>query len=557
TFAYAFRENIFPVLKGVVISSAILLLFAFLTYRFIYSPLHAISLYKEGYRKIQAAEYSTANRYFTTAGKIWKVKGWYYQYAEAFVSEKQFILAEEKYDQLLKDYPGDKKGILDYAKLETNNLGNYKKAEKFLNTLLDKDMYDYDALLAAGDNYMAWGAEDASKYEKARFSYASILDRYGDDRVTLFRMLRYFIKTDKYAQAEKLYIALSEEKTKKADPQVYAELAGYFIDKGKLEHVQDILFKALDEAKEMPLIHYELARYYRKIGEMADEKTALDATLTLLNNKKSLNRDLTRVKIDTYDRLGELYRRQGEVIRAEESFQKAKKLIENSQDKKILGRERLFGKVYYNLGDIYYYVDNNLDTAKYLYGKAKQNLYESVDLNYKVGYIDYLKKTNNFKDALLKFASVLGEDPENRNALYAMATTLYYRDDYSAAQGYYLQLLDKLENERNNLPIIDPYNNPEHRALIEYLVRVYNNLGVTLYKLSMRTGDTRKYTDALVDLTRSSEFYDILARNQTTMIRTKTKNLAFLNQDALLHPKSNFIPQVYWRLQKDLNRTEF
>ena len=213
--------------------------------------------------------------------------------------------------------------------------------------------------------------------------------------------------------------------------------------------------------------------------------------------------------------------------------------------------------MYYNLGDIYYYVDNNLDTAKYLYGKAKQNLYESVDLNYKVGYIDYLKKTNNFKDALLKFASVLGEDPENRNALYAMATTLYYRDDYSAAQGYYLQLLDKLENERNNLPIIDPYNNPEHRALIEYLVRVYNNLGVTLYKLSMRTGDTRKYTDALVDLTRSSEFYDILARNQTTMIRTKTKNLAFLNQDALLHPKSNFIPQVYWRLQKDLNRTEF
>ena len=557
TFAYAFRENIFPVLKGVVISSAILFLFAFLTYRFIYSPLHAISLYKQGYGKIQTAEYSTANNDFLAARKVWKIKSWYYQYAEAFISEKQFILAEGKYDQLLKDYPDDKKGILDYAKLETYYMANYKKAESLLNTILDKEMYNRNALLAAGDNYMAWGAEDPSKYEKARFSYASILDRYGNDRVALFRMMRYFIRTDKEAQAEKLYIVLNEEKTKKIDPEAYAELAGYFIDKGKLEHVQDILFKALDEAREMPLIHYELARYYRKIGEMADEKAALDTTLTLLNGEKLLNRDLIKIKIDTYDRLGEFYSRQNEVIRAEEKFQKAKTLIESSQGKKILGREKMFGRVYYNLGDIYYYIDNNLNTAKYLYGKAEQNLYKNTDLSYKVGYIDYLKKTNNFKDALLRFASVLGEDPENRNALYAMATTLYYRDDYSAAQGYYLQLLDKLENERNNLPFINPYTNPEHRALIEYLVRVYNNLGVTLYKLKKRTGDTRKYTEALVDLTKSSEFYDILTRNQESMVRTKTKNLAFLNQDALLRSDSKFSPQVYLRLQKDLSGMGF
>ncbi len=560
TFAYAFRENILPVAISVFLTLAILSIFSFLGYWFVYRPIHAISLYKRGYAYIEKNEYKIANKDFNAARKIWNLKSWYYKYADGYIAKNQYILAEEKYEQLLKSFPGDKKGLLDYARLESKYLANYEKADKLLDKILDEKDNDYDALLAKGDNYMEWAKEDPSKYEKARFNYALILQTYGDIRVVLFRMLRYFIRTDQEGEAERLFRILDADKRGSVDPETYAELAGYLIDKGKrdprkLELVPDILDRAMKEAMKMPEIHYQWARYYQQVEKPGEEMKALKYVLYLLKDRRPVTSAILKMKIDSYNRLGEIYYDRKQIITAEENFQKAVSLAEDSLKRRILKPNKLFGSAFNNLGNIYYYVDDNLDEAEIFFKKAEVNFYKNPTVDYKLGYINYMKK--KYRDALLRFAGVGVELPNNWNTMYAMGNALFLREDYSAAQGYYLDLLEKLQNKKNEIQFLQPRTNPEHLALIRYLIRVYNNLGVTLYKLSLRTGDKKRFSEGLVDLTHSSEYYDILTRNQLTMERSAAKSLSYLNMNGLLHPQSGFEPQIYWRIPKDPSQLNF
>ncbi len=560
SFAYAFRENILPVAISVFLTLAILGVFSFLGYWFVYRPVHAISLYKKGYAYIEKDEYRDANKNFDAARKIWNLKSWYYKYAEGYIEKDQYLLAEEKYEQLKRNFPGDKKGLLSYARLESKYLANYEKADTLLNEILDKDNADYDALLAKGDNFMEWAKEDPAKYEKARFNYALILQNYGDVREVLFRMLRYFVRTDQEVEAERLFKILDSDKKGKVDPEAYAELAGYFIDKGrhdskKLELVPDILDRAMDEKMDMPEIHYQWARFYREVEKPSEEMKALNYVLYLLKDKTPLSADILKMKVDSYNRLGEIYYRKKEIINAEENFQRAVNLAENSLKRRILKPNKMFGSAFNNLGNIYYYVDNDLNKARIFFNKALENKYVTPALNYKLGYIDYAQK--RYKDALLKFASVGVDLPRNWNVLFAMSNTLYLREDYSGAQGYYLDLLEKLENKRDKIQFLQPQTNPDHLALIKYFIRVYNNLGVTLYRLSLQTGDRKKFSEGLVNLTHSAEYYDILTRNQITMERSAAKGLSYLNMNGLLHPNLKYEPQIYWRIPKDPSQLNF
>ncbi|MCX7040665.1 MAG: hypothetical protein NT005_16215 [Spirochaetes bacterium] len=213
TFGYAFRENIFPVLRLFVLSSLAVGLFAFLGYRFVYRPLYAYTNYSQGYEHISAERYSLANERFSRAVGVWPRRNWFSRYAEAFAGKRQFALAEEKYEQLLLRYPGDRRGILDYARMESRSLSNYEKADTLLQQLLDKNLYDYDALLAAGDNNLEWAERDPLRFEEARRSYAALITRYGQRDALLFRMLRYFIRTKKIDEVERLRVYYAERPT--------------------------------------------------------------------------------------------------------------------------------------------------------------------------------------------------------------------------------------------------------------------------------------------------------------------------------------------------------
>jgi len=190
-----------------------------------------------------------------------------------------------------------------------------------------------------------------------------------------------------------------------------------------------------------------------------------------------------------------------------------------------------------------------------LYQKAAANGYATPDLDYKIGYVHYAQ--GGYEQALLALSRVVDQRPTNENALFALANCLYQGGYYASAQGYYLRLLEILEARQERIRFLQVMENPEHRALVERLMKVYNNLGVVLRQLSERSRDPAKESKALVNLTFSSERFDLISRDPQTAARGLTQNLAFLNQRGILYPQAGFQLQIYNRLPLDLEALSF
>jgi tetratricopeptide (TPR) repeat protein len=564
TFAYAFRENILPILRIALLSLGVVVLLSFLGYRYVYRPVQAQILYRQGYNQIDKQRYQLADERFDQALTYWVFKGWFYRYAEAFRTERQYTLAADKYEQLLRRFPLDRKGSLDYAGLLTVDLAGYERADELMRGLLEKNLKDYEALLARGDNFLEWAAEATpqeapSLYEEARFQYASIIDYYGQRDEVLLRMMRYFIRTNKRQQTRDLKEYLEGSSLRRVSPAlyaaVYAELAGYWMDKGEYDGIADMLFDAMEAEVGLPEVHYNLARYQHQVGNTGEEARALNVTLQLLENTQPLTKRRLYMLIDAYRRYGEAHWRRQEYLEAERNFEQAIDRIEELQRQRIFGPEEMFGQVYEDQGDILYYVSRDLNGALDHYLTAAVNGHRPSRLDYKVGYVYYTRE--DFEEALLRFSNVVDQNPRNGNALFALGNALYLGGFFSSAQGYYLRLLDLLETRRERIPLLLINENPEHRALVEAIMKTYNNLGVTLYRLGIRSRDPAKESGALVNLTFSSENFDQVSRDPETAARGITRNLAYLNQRGILYPESGFQPQIYVRIPIDLEAQGF
>ena len=574
TFAFAFRENILPLLRVFALTIVAAAIVGFMGYRYVYRPLYAGTTYRIGYSHILGDRYTLANESFSRAADIWKMKSWYYRYAEAFADKRQYILAEQKYDELLREWKDDRKALLDYSRLESTRLADYKKADDLLKILLDKNQYDFDALLAAGDNNLEWAATDHARFEPARLDYATLIEKYGARDDLLFRMMRFFIRTDNAQEIERLRVYFASREDLRVDPAVFAELGGYLIDHRRLNYVKEILLKADAVKTNMAEIHYNLARYYRLVDLRPDELLALQATLRRLRPSDPLTVKRLTMEIDTHTRLGEVDDARGEYIDGEKELQRAIATIEENQKNRLIGTGPIFGRPYADLADLNYYVTGDMDTARALYQKAIDNSYFDPALDYKIGYTQYA--AGDYAGALASFMKTESEwgyprDPDAPpplamsaapgvdysgkppvNLLYTLGNTFYQRGDFFAAQGYYLRLLDKLDARRDAIGALDPADKPEHRSLLETLVRANNNLGVVMDKLAARTGDRTKRSRALVYLATASETEDLLTRTPGGSSVVGPKNLPYLNQRGILYPVSKFVPQIYEQLPRDL-----
>src|SRR5208283_740990 len=360
--------------------------------------------------------------------------------------------------------------------------------------------------------------------DEARLTYATLIEKYGVRDDLLFRMLRYFIRRDMGEEVERLRVYYASRPEVKVDPEAFAELGGYLVDHRRLEFAQDVLFRADKVKPGLAEVHYNLAKYYRIVKSTADEKLALDAVIRNLKNTDPLTVKRLSIEIDTYTRRGELYYRGGELIAAEKDLQTAISLVEQNQKMKLIGKERLFGRPYAALGDLYYYVQGDLANASTQYQNAIANEFTDPGLSYKIGFIQYAGR--DYKSALASFASTedqsayaSGNDEMTSgapgetasaagsaqagaaslaapaapappaaqvplNILFALGNCFFQRGDYFAAQGYFLGLLDRLELKKAAIGNLLPLEVPEHRALMDNLVKVNNNLGVTMIRLS-------------------------------------------------------------------------
>ena len=556
SIGYMLRENFVPMFRTAAITAAVLGLVIFLGFRFVYKPLHAESLYKKGYIEITEGNNEQANTYFNQAYAEWPKKNWFFDYADGFAEKRQYILAEEKYQQLLRFYPGDRDGILAYADLEFHKLGKYPEAESLLKDLLFDNQTDYDARLMLADTYMEWAREiDPAMYEEARFHYAKLLQQYGSMDVLLFRMLRYFIRTGNREEAMSLYNAFKANPKAEVEPDIYAELAGFLIDNNHLEDVREILLKAMAVDESLPEIHYELARYFDILDIPDEEEKALRAAMYLFENSVPLTRTRTGLLVDTYNRYGEELYRKEMYIDAGEYFQKAATNYEEALLNRQLTPDEKYGKIYSNLGDLAYYVSGNYDQALSFYEQAEKNLYSPLELKYKKGYLFYHKE--DYRKALVEFYDTAGGFSVDERLLYSTANTLFNRNDFFLAEGYYTHLLDLLNREYSSINYLLIDEIPEHRALLENLMKVSNNLGVTKYRLYERGRDPGKNAEAMVLLTDSTEYYDELTRDPNTLVQPETVNLSYLNSRAIFYPMPDYQLQIYQDIPKDLTKLYF
>jgi tetratricopeptide (TPR) repeat protein len=572
SFAYIFVHNFLPVLRlflFIVLTAASSF---YLIWRFIYTPIRAENIYQLGYDRIAAGEYERANQRFSQAFDIRRDKKWFYRYAEAFRDQRQYLYAEEKYDELLRWYPRDKKGVLDYAAMETYYRWNYEKADRLLRyNILEYNPNDPEALLAQGDNALAWGEIDPSRYEDARFAYARLLERYGWTDPVAERMLRYFIRTDNLKEVIPLQFLFMDNPKKKISPETLAELGGYLLDKRteevrgvpdeyreQISDVRDVLLRAVLLGPNLPEAHYHLSRYYRNLSSTRDEQLTLEVALRAFDRaaEESVRRGVYH--IEALKRDAEILTEQREYFRAEERLVEAIGLYENALDRRLLAPAAQFGQLYAAMGDLEYFTKSgDMEMTLSYYLEAEKNGYAPPEMLYRMGAAHYQRE--EWAPALERFFTASLGLPLNRRLLLALGNTCYQRGDFYAAQGYYNRLLDLLEAERSRLPVLLPNDRPEYIELAERLMIGRNNLGATLESLARHGGSPRYLAQAGGFYAQALQAWDALTRNPQSMIRLGAGDLSnpgaslpYLNSRNILYPQTGYEPQLFVHIDRDV-----
>jgi tetratricopeptide (TPR) repeat protein len=570
SFSYIFIHNFLPVMRLVTLVAIVAACIFFLTYKFVYIPLYAESIYKKGYELIPKGEYQRANERFEEASKKHLKKIWFFRYADAFIKERQYLYAEQKYEDLLRHYPRDKMGVLSYAFLETKYLRNYAKADSLLRHLiLDYNPDDPEALLALGDNSLAWGEIDPSKYEDARFSYARLIDILGQQPFIMERMMKYFIRTDNLKEVLPIWQWFNAKPNERPlGAETLSELGGYFLDKQLeevrgvpnqyvqfIDDVREILLRAVKQDPSLPEPHYNLARYYKNLGNSHEERITLE--IAIREFEKSEEGSLRRItsRIDAYQRYADNLIDSREFLHAEKQLERGIELYKDAVSRRLLPEHsQQNGRLHAGLGDLEYFVKTgDMEEALRYYNIAMQNGWAPPDMRYRMGAAYY--QLENWQSALENFFVASQNLPQNRRILFSLGNAALKRGDYFAAQGYYNRLLDILENHRARLPLLLPNDRPEFLDLAERLMMARNNAGVANEMLSARTGSRVYHSRAMSLYTESQRAWDSLTRDPRSMVRSGSTSLPFLNMRNVLYPRQNYEPQMFMRIDREASES--
>ena len=97
-----------------------------------------------------------------------------------------------------------------------------------------------------------------------------------------------------------------------------------------------------------------------------------------------------------------------------------------------------------------------------------------------------------------------------------------------------------------------PQSRDDHNDIVDSYMKATNNLGVVQSRLADKTGDSRLNSSAIVNLQESLRAWDLLTRNQKTMIRMEGSNLAEQNIKYITNPSSEFKSEIYTEIPRTL-----
>jgi len=562
---YQLKNRIIPAAVVAVVSIAVIWTLIFLTNKFIYRPLMAEKLYNEGYELLQESMYPQAELTFAEAVSYKPKKKWFFSYARAYRDKYQYDRSRTMYERILARFNNDKTAGMEYARMELYDLANYEFAEEIVKRkILDHHINDKDAMLLLGDVYLEWATErDSSRFPDAYNQYMDLIGLYGNTDEYTKRLLRYYIRTDNLREVLplKTYFLTKKKALESSD---LVELSAFLLDKlygdlpakdeylrSYIEDVRLLLEDAIEADPSVPEAHYNFARYFLETGSRTAAKTLLETAITRFDEAKIRKQKRIYKHIDSYRLLGELYTDEQEYILSEETLGQGIMLFEKEAQLSSLPSVPDVGKLYADIADIDYFISGDLIQARRNYEKAVENKYDTASVRYRIGYIQYTNK--NYLEALGSFIKSASDKYDDRNILLSLGNTLSMRGDNFAAQGYYERLIDMLDLERSRLGILLPQVRSDQGELVDLYMKASNNLGVTLSRLSQRTGDSSLNAKAMVQLSESLRAWDALTRNQDTMIRLEGSNLAAQNIKYLTSPVSVFEPAIYSAIPRVLH----
>ena len=564
SLSYQLRNKIIPgILLGLLLTIVGWGLVKFTDYC-IYRPLKANSLYKQGYAMLEADEYPQAEMRFEEAVKKRINKKWFFKYARGYRAHRQYQRAGKMYQNILRYFKHDKLAGLEYADMELNDLANYERAEEIVRReVLDYHINDADGILKLGDVFLEWGTEkDLSKLDLAREQYATLIQLYKPTDLYMSRMMRYFIRTDNLREVIQMQKNF-EPREKSLSSEDWAELSGYLLDKYygnlapseeylryEIEGLRGLLLRAVKTNPNNPIAQYNLAKYFLKTGETTSIEATLQRAIEKFNMVPFMKRRDLYKYIDSYRLLGEHYIGTNDYLQAQEQFAEGISLFTTERENAGFEGTPSIGKLYEDMGNIKYSIAGDYDDALFNYKYSVELENDSPSLRYRIGYIQY--KKSNYVEALGAFMKAGDGNVKERNLMLAMANTLFLRGDNYAAQGYYNQLLDSLDNEIAEEGLVLPQANIKHYDLINTYLYASNNYGVTLYKLAKRTGNSSLNAQAIVNLSQSVRAWDALTRNQESMVRLEGSNLAEQNIKYITNPIPEFEPSIYTDISKTL-----
>ncbi|MDR1862536.1 MAG: tetratricopeptide repeat protein [Treponema sp.] len=585
SFAYIFVHNFLPVFRLFMLIALLVMSASYLVWQFIYTPLRAEKIYQLGHERIAEGDYSRANERFREAFAIHQKKDWFYKYARSFRDMRAYELADEKYMELLnftasknKRAVPERQAVLEYADFAANYRRDYELADRLLrHHILDYNIWDKEALLALGDNNMAWGEIEKARLEDAREAYAKVLERYGQSDPLLERMLRYFIRTDNLAEALPLKAYFMASERRRITASTLAELGGYLLDKrfeevrgvpneyiGMIEGIRDVLLRAIRGDPVLPESFYHLSRYYYNFNNPNDERLSLERAIQLFDAVKEESPRRLSYRINALRRHARMLIENRETLPAQEDLVRGINLYKDGVSRRLLSPSPDFGKLYADLGDLEYFVkDGDMAAALGYYRDSEMNGWAPPEIQYRMGAAHY--RLRQWTPALERLSAAYSAMPRNRRILYALGNASYMRGSYYAAQGYYDRLLDILNAQRALFPPIMPTENREQLDLAERLMTAQNNMGVTLEALAERTGSAGFRSQALGLYTESARAWDVWTRNPITMTRMLPApginapgiNPAYLNIQNSLHPAGDYERQFFLLIDKDVLEPSF
>ncbi|SIP86952.1 hypothetical protein SAMN05920897_10126 [Alkalispirochaeta americana] len=592
---YRLVHVVLPLVRVAALATVAALILGFFVHRFVYRPIHAGMLYRQGYAHGQEDRFHRANETFQRAWELRPRRIWFLRYARLYAEKRQYDLAVEKYDQLVfgmdaqdrdflrgmaargllaevvtVDSRGrgktvydflrvDREAILEHGLLQSEVLANYERADQLYEILLYGDEFDYDGLMGRGDNALRWAREDSSQYERARLAYADLLARYGDIDPVLMRFLRYFVRTDNLERTRELVHLFEVQSPRtEVDPRIYAEAAGYLLDKGIRADVRSMLVRAMGVERETPEIHYHMARYAREMQAPLEERRALDNARMTFAAAEPLSRERLRQQIDTDIRSAEYWFVRDELLKTVSDSDAALERYQEALSAGLLAPDRELARVFAVRADVEYYASGDFERALRLYDRAASQGYRPDEVEFKRGFINY--EFGRFDRAMEQFLAIgSGNALEGGdNVLFARGNTLFQRGNYVAAEATYRSLMGRLLMRRDRIQTLLVEEDSAHRGLVEYLYRVKNNLGVTLHRQTERSLSSENLqAEALVFLQQSAEIAENYLRDRDTGERALARNLAYLNVREILNPTRDYRPQIFQRLPRDMEQVLF